>query len=210
MEYKMILWDWNGTLLNDVQASFCAVNDLLDFYGRKAITLETYKSYMQTPVSGFYAHIFDFSEIPYSEIIAKYIEGYHLHENLINITNEAPEILAKINLMKKRQVILSSGWQKDIERLAEKFEVKRFFSDILGSEDINAESKISRAQNFIGKSSVNPSECLVVGDTLHDKEVADAIGADCVLFSGGHESAQNLMRARVPVLTSFSEVERVI
>lgn len=51
---------------------------------------------------------------------------------------------------------------------------------MLGAEDYLAGSKLERAKQYISKNCIEPSSVLVVGDLLHDYEMAQSVGADCV------------------------------
>jgi phosphoglycolate phosphatase len=60
------------------------------------------------------------------------------------------------------------------------------------------------------KLKLSRGEALMVGDTLHDKEVADEIGAESVLLSTGHQSKERLLQSGVPVIDSLFELEEFI
>ena len=82
--YKVVIWDWNGTLADDVGASLLATNDILKNHGKAPIDMVQYYEYIDTPISRFYAHLFDLDEVPmsvigpeFSEYYPKYFEGLH-------------------------------------------------------------------------------------------------------------------------------------
>ena len=59
LKYKYIIWDWNGTLLNDIGASLASVNDMLAARGREPIDIVYYKECISVPIIGFYEKVFD-------------------------------------------------------------------------------------------------------------------------------------------------------
>ena len=67
-KYKLIIWDWNGTLYADRDISLMTVNYILDKRGMPPITLEQYYSYVDTPITRFYEHLFDMSKVSFDEI----------------------------------------------------------------------------------------------------------------------------------------------
>ena len=71
-----------------------------------------------------------------------------------------------------------------------------YFDRVLGADNYRAESKVERVARAIRAVCTDAKCVLVVGDTLHDKELADAIGADCALLSGGHQAAELLQAAK--------------
>jgi len=46
----------------------------------------------------------------------------------------------------------------------------------------------------------------LIGDTVHDYEVAREIGAKCLLIAGGHQSIEKLTACGVPVLNNIKEI----
>ena len=52
-----ILWDWNGTLLDDTDACVASLNLMLERRGVKPITLEFYRREFAFPVRSFYEKI---------------------------------------------------------------------------------------------------------------------------------------------------------
>ena len=54
MPLTTVIWDWNGTLADDVRVALQSVNDILARRGREPITLEQYYSYIDTPIRRFY------------------------------------------------------------------------------------------------------------------------------------------------------------
>jgi phosphoglycolate phosphatase len=54
---------------------------------------------------------------------------------------------------------------------------------------------------------INPGNILMVGDTLHDYEVAKAMGVNCVLVYSGHQSRERLVTTGVPVENQLDEIE---
>lgn len=80
MKYDYVLWDWNGTILNDLDATLFAVNDLLAVYGLTPLDHNTYYSYIDTPIYKFYEHIFDLNVVTMEMIKPLYGKFYADHE----------------------------------------------------------------------------------------------------------------------------------
>ena len=62
-------------------------------------------------------------------------------------------------------------------------------------------------KNWINELELNFSEILFVGDTIHDKDIADTIGADCVLIANGHVSKERLVKTGAPVFNELNEIK---
>ena len=46
----------------------------------------------------------------------------------------------------------------------------------------------------------------MIGDTTHDYETARALGADCVLYAGGHQCREKLEKCSCPVIDEIEEI----
>ena len=91
-----------------------------------------------------------------------------------------------------------------LRRQIEELGLSGTFDDILGLDNIHASSKVSLAVEW---KSENPKALpLIIGDTVHDAEVADAIGADCVLVARGLQSAETLGVCGCRVYNKLEEI----
>ena len=80
------------------------------------------------------------------------------------------------------------------------------FEAILGADNIYCESKVERACAWQRAANIRPEEILVIGDLVHDWEMAQAMGADCILVDCGHQARRDLEVCGCPVLHSLSEL----
>jgi len=104
--------------------------------------------------------------------------------------------------------VLSSSEQSQLERLLKHYEIDGYFDSVLGADNLLAGSKVERAEKFIEEHGVDASKAVVVGDLLHDCDVAKAIGSQCLLITSGHHDRARLESAGVRVedtLKSFVE-----
>ena len=70
-----------------------------------------------------------------------------------------------------------------------------------------ATSKIERAVAYLDKENAEKGAVLVIGDLIHDEEMANKIGADCILLSSGHEQRERLFSSDSRIVDSLKEVE---
>ena len=76
--------------------------------------------------------------------------------------------------------------------MLERFGIRDYFEGVCGSDNIYADGKIARGERMLDVYPIEPRETLMVGDTLHDAEVAEALGFNIRLYAGGHNSAERL------------------
>jgi len=107
--------------------------------------------------------------------------------------------------------VVLSATKRDmlLEQIAQ-FDIQHHFAAILGLGDIYAGSKEEIGRQYLLSSGIAPKDTFMIGDTLHDADVARAIGAKCVLVSRGHQSRQTLLTAGVPVVDTLQQAADLI
>lgn len=192
-----MIWDWNGTLLNDVEENIKIVNLLLAGRSLPPITKETYKKYFRMPIRDFYRDIgFDFSEEPFERVAKEYNALYAARFGDMPLTANIEEILRHVSDSGIRQYIVSASEQTSLERQVSEKGIQKYFSKIVGNDDYSVVSKIDKAIGLIAEIGKG-SNVLFVGDLYHDYEVARAIGADCILYRNGHQDSYEAGEYRV-------------
>lgn len=203
MKYKNILWDWNGTILNDTPVAFEATNILLEKYGYPTISLEYYKDNVDTPIVNFYSKIFDLSKENMDTLDSEWCVLYNQLSYKITLHNGVQDLLSKLCERNCHQAVLSAFKTEEITKFAKKFSVEYYFKAILGTQNIVMESKTMRGNKYMAENSLDPQETLYIGDTVHDCDTAQGLGVDCILFSCGQQSKRLLEQCGVPVYDNF-------
>ena len=205
MKYTHIIWDWNGTLLDDVGASLASVNDMLAARREPPMDINRYKECIGTPIIRFYEQVFDLKKENYSSILAEYNAGYMHHLASCSLTEGAKEAIADFAAAGIHQAIVSSSNNAQLCENARKYGVYDCFEAVLGAADFKADSKIERARAYLAQSG-EEKRVLVVGDLEHDAEMAAQIGADCVLLTSGHEHPERLERSGAVIFDKISQL----
>lgn len=210
MHYKHIFWDFNGTVIDDVQNALACVNDMLGRRGRAPITLAQYYDYVETPIVGFYYHILPPEEIDFSVISKEYHSDYANHIGDTSLAEGAEELLRELKNCGAHQYIITSNFIDETVELTKKFGIYELFDEILGAENTLAESKIERAKAFFESKGIERNEAVFIGDTLHDLETANALGIDCVLVAYGHQGRKLLERHNAYTVDGLAQVKEII
>ena len=210
MNYTHIFWDWNGTLLNDVDYCIVAVNRSLKKRNMEPLTKERYYKIFRFPIKDYYVTLgFDFEKDPYTLLADEYTAAYVEKLDEMPLQPHAKEVLAVFRSKNLPQYILSASEKNILERSLDIFNIKNYFSELLCTDNYLAEGKISYGKKFAETLPEN-SRLLLIGDTEHDLETANAIGADCVLFSAGHSSKEKLSSLGVPVIDDLHELYPIV
>ncbi len=205
-KYKYILWDWNGTLLDDIGASLRSVNDMLRKRGMPEIDEKRYRECIGVPIIRFYERVFDLSKEIYNDLLKEYNDGYLYYLESCSLSDGAAEALERFAKSGKKQVIISSSNNAILKPNVEKYGISGYFEDVLGSDDFMADSKIERAVKYLKNSGASSGETLVIGDLVHDFELAKAIGADCILLTSGHEKPERLNACGARIIDSLRKI----
>ena len=207
--YRHVFWDWNGTLHNDACLCVDILNRLLARRGYGVITLEDYQAEFDFPVVDYYQRIgFDFTSEDFEVVAAEYIMAYDTERYECPLQPGVREALELCREAGLTQSILSAYQQSRLEQIIDYFGLRRYFTSLHGLTDHYATSKVELGRATLAALGHEPDEVLMVGDTLHDYEVAEAIGIDCVLFSRGHHPHYRLEAPGVPVVATLEEAAR--
>jgi len=205
--YKHIIWDWNGTLLNDVEIVIDVMNSLLEKRKMPVIDRERYLQIFDFPVINYYTELgFDFSLEPFEIIANEYVELYRDAYGACSLQQDAEKILKLINDSNITQSILSASEQTYLDESVNFYKISDFFVKLLGLNNHYAISKVENGKRLLQDLSLSPNEVLLIGDTIHDYEVSKAIGCDCVLVACGHQHLDKLKIHDVPVYNSLNEL----
>ena len=211
MKIKEIVWDWNGTLINDASLCVDILNNILFLHDQPSISIEYYRNNFSFPVSDFYKRIYlPSSGKKFDDVSLSFISEYRLKWKECNLQPGVLQILKLIQQLGLRQSILSAGNQSDVEVFLDHFNLVSFFNQVFGTDNIKAEGKIELGKKFITDSNLRPDEILLVGDTIHDLQVANEIGCSVLLFSQGHNSNNQLFGYSVPIINDLMEVAQYL
>ncbi len=203
-----IIWDWNGTLLDDVDLCVDNINWLLEKYGLQRITKDRYREIFTFPVVEYYRRVgFDLNKLDFFKIGKEWMERYEGKKYEAGLAENAIEILNYFYETGIEQSILSAYSQNTLIEIVKEYNLDKYFKNIVGLDNIYAESKINLGKKLMKILNLNSDEVILIGDTVHDYEVSLALGCDCILVSSGHQSKKELDKCRVPVLNNLSELK---
>lgn len=199
---KLVIWDWNGTLLNDVDVCISTINTLLARHGYTPLSgKEEYRQKFQFPIKEYYQKLgIDFARTPFDALAAEYMKLYHSLSETCPLQPESLSTLSLLHQQGVRQVLLSASMQEHLLMQTGRYPLSPYFEQFLGIRDIYAKSKLELARSFVAACGCNADEVLFVGDSVHDFEVAAGCGCKSVLYCNGHQSCEALASTGAPVI----------
>lgn len=204
-----IIWDWNGTLLNDLHYCIDTINILLGKRNLPLLDHNRYREVFSFPVKEYYRQIgFDFNTEDFEGPAAEFTDLYRSKVKACPLHDEAKNVLHFFKQKRVRQFVLSAMEQEMLELTLRQKGIYNFFYGIAGLDDHYAVSKIDTGYQLLNEYQILPGNALMIGDTTHDFEVAKALGVRCVLISDGHQSEKRLRETGAPVLNSLGDLTK--
>jgi len=209
--YKHIIWDWNGTLLDDVSECLAVLNELLRRRELPLLTEEQYRARFDFPVIDFYIGMgFDFEKESFDDIAHEYHAGYVRKVPECRLQPDARQVLRAFDEAGLSQSLLSAYQRERLKEAVTHFNLDVHFTKLIGMNDYYAHSKVENGMRWVNELFYEPGEILFVGDTCHDYEVAQAMGTDCILVTFGHQNRDQLSPCGVPLLDSLAEIQQYV
>jgi phosphoglycolate phosphatase len=211
--YNHIIWDWNGTLFNDVELCASVMNMLLKQESLPNISIKKYKEIFTFPVIEYYriaGHTFERNTF---EVLGKqFMDEYELRKNKCELFPGVIELLALMKSRNIQQHLLSAYEQNSLNTILKYFNIENYFQNIVGLDNIYAEGKSHLAKKLANmiRSNGAAGNILLIGDTIHDFEVAKEINSDCILMSHGHQDEERLLKLGIPVVKDFQELNNLL
>ena len=210
MSDRYIIWDWNGTLLDDVDSAVSALNRMLAVRGLAPTTRDYYRAHFGFPVRPFYAELgVDLAHEDWGRICVDFHRFVDSEPKVLRTDAHAALQLAREAGM--RQAILSALREDLLHRDVAAAGIADFFEAIYGVDNLDGASKLSRGRDLVRDLPPSAAGALFfIGDTLHDVEVARELGAKCILVDGGHQTADRLTAAGVPVAPTLTAAIQLV
>ena len=204
---KNIFFDFNGTLINDVDLCLELLNNILINQGKEPCSLEKYKNVFKFPIRQYYIDAgVDFNIESYESLAIKFINDYQPRSLECGLYNGVYKTLELLNEKGINCFILSASERNNLIEQCKSYDIVKYFKEILGIDNIHAQSKVNIAIDYINETKLNKDETIFIGDTLHDYEVAEAMGVKCYLVSCGHQSKEILSKANVTILDDINGI----
>ncbi len=205
--FDFVLWDWNGTLLNDLEMNLEIVDALLSDHGLKGpVSKEFYLENFGFPVSKFYIKMgFDLSKEDFLLLADEYDREYLKRLPQTFLFEDAESALASLSESGVHQAVISATKHERLVPQVRDYNVEKYFDAVLGTENNLGNGKTAVAAQWLRNSGANPERTVFIGDTLHDLECAKKIGCTCFFIARGHNSKEKLLATGCEVFDDISQ-----
>ena len=167
MEYNYIIWDFNGTLLNDVGICVDCLNTLLKSHGMSEKTEEEYKKIFTFPIKEYYRRAgFDFDVTDYDTLAHEWTDYYRSRADL-ELFDGAEKTLKTLANRGLKQIIISASEKNTLFEQTKVLGIDGYFSEMLGLDNIHARSKEATAKDW--RKRHPKAKAIFIGDTTRQR-----------------------------------------
>ncbi|MFC7344065.1 HAD family hydrolase [Saccharopolyspora griseoalba] len=210
---RHIVWDWNGTLLDDNHAVVSAVNVVCTEYDREHVDIDEWRALYKRPLSQCYASLLrrELSEQDWARIDVLYHEAYRGLLDSCGMAEGVPHALDDWARAGGTQSLLSMWFHEELVDLVTARGLHERFARMDGlRSSIGGGSKAAHLREHLRTQQLDPAEVVLIGDVLDDAHAADEAGADCVLVTTGVMGRNKLEAAGFPVVDSIPEAMKLL
>lgn len=199
---ETVVFDWNGTLLNDLDFCLSITNVMLAEHALPALTRSRYRDIFSFPIEDYYRQLgFDFANTPFSELAAHWMKTYTADvAGRVDLFDQTEDLIAELKQSGYRLAILTAAIESDVHDLLKHHGIDEAFDEVFGLDHCEASSKVERGRQLYASMGLDADRTLLIGDTDHDFEVGRALGAPTLLLADGHQSYERLQRLGCAVL----------
>lgn len=201
---ETVIFDWNGTLIDDIWLGVKAMNVLLEKRNMPTITESYYREIFRFPVKEYYRDLGLDVENDWEQISLEFMDFFLLEAPKVKLHEDVAETLDHLKNSGKKLCILSAMQHEGLIKQAKHLEVDQHFDFIQGIDNHYAQGKAHLGVKTAKRTGTPPERILFVGDTVHDEEVAEVIGCKSALVSRGHNDLKRLKETKSPVYDDFS------
>jgi phosphoglycolate phosphatase len=208
-DLQRVIWDWNGTLLDDVSLVVDIMGELLREHGLPALDVARYLEIFEFPTQKYYQKLgFGPAHPSFETLATRFMEQYERRVLECSLHAGAGEALERFRERGIANVILTAGKQTSVERQLKHFGLRELVTEVVGSGDHFAGPKDALAFNWLRERQFVPQSMVYIGDTVHDFEVATSMRVRCVLVPHGHNSLRRLQACRCTVASCLGALWR--
>lgn len=175
------------------------------------LTVERYRDVFRFPVEAYCRDIgLDQATEPTTDLSAEFHTEYVAGLAECPLREGVLDALAALRDAGGRQFVLSAMEEDMLRSAIDHLGIGVFFEAVYGLAHRKGDSKLRRGGELLAGFAIRPDSATVIGDTDHDAEVAQALGASVALIAGGHQSTARLRLTGYPVYASFADLRAAL
>jgi phosphoglycolate phosphatase-like HAD superfamily hydrolase len=204
---RHIVWDWNGTLLDDLHVVIEAVNRSMGLLGMDPIDEDAYRDHFTRPVRSFYDSLLGrvITDLEWDQLNQGFHDHYYTLVPAARLAPDATEALRAAEESGWGQSLLSMSPQPYLEWVVAAVGIGDHFELIDGLSRPTGGTKAEHLEAHLVTLALDPSRTVVIGDTPDDASAARHVGSAVILYDGGSHHLPVLEELGVPIAHTLIE-----
>lgn len=208
---KSIIFDWNGTLINDTKLTFQTELNSFKKNGIKVKSINYYRGIFVHPISKYYDLVgLNPKDYDYEKLNNEFFEEYKKQWRNVHLFKNAKEVLIDLKCAGYDLYIISATEINLLKEQLEFFGIIDLFKDIIASDNTSAVGKTEYGKIFAKEHNLTKENCVLVGDTTHDYELSEALDIPIIFFSKGHNTKKRLKTLNLPIADNYKQLKKMI
>ncbi|MER9216196.1 HAD hydrolase-like protein [Mesorhizobium sp. M0663] len=198
-----LVFDWNGTLLNDADAFLQTTNAILSRFGRAAIDMHTLREQCEVPLSILYRNL-GMSESEVAEVenddSAFFHDMYEPLASKADLREGARRILETARQQAVSTIILSNHIVEPLRTQLRRLRIDDCVTEVLAFESratqYKSMSKGDRLGVYMQTNNLSAESTFIIGDMPIETDIARNLGLISISITGGFVSESRLQAAQ--------------
>jgi len=199
---KLVAFDWNGTLYDDVKIVVKADNFALKKLKQEPISISQFKNAFEIPIKKYWLNIGVSPKFlgKHIETLEKgFMEYYEKYENSATLKKGSVSCLKWLKLHKVNCIIYSNHITPHIQRQLKRLGITKFFRKVLARElgdiaHLHERGKGQKLYDYVKQKKYKPHEVVSIGDSAEEIETGKKHGFYTVGMLGGYNSTARLKK----------------
>jgi phosphoglycolate phosphatase-like HAD superfamily hydrolase len=204
-----LVWDWNGTLLDDLSLVVSSTNHTFKSVGGRRVDADEHRLRFRRPVAEFYAEVLDraVDAEEFEELDRIFHAAYRVG---LTTTSLAADAEAAIKAWPGSQSLLSMWFHDELVPAVQTYGLTGVFTRIDGRPtEVDGGLKAGHLARHLTELGIAGEEAVLIGDSLDDAEAAESVGGACVLYTGGFTDPARLRASSWPVADTLIDAVRL-
>jgi len=200
-----VVWDWNGTLVEDLPVVVESVNAALDAIGEASITEDDYRAFFTRPVEQFYERLLErpITAEEWDTLDRVFHNQYRDALDRVPLAIDAMEAIGAVGARGWSQSILSMWWEDELLDVVSRHGLIDQMALVQGNVNDPGGEKASHLLRHVSTLDLDVGSVVMIGDSIDDAVAAGVVGTACVLYDGGSHHLDDLEHVGVPVSGSL-------
>ncbi len=213
MKYQTLILDFDGTLADTKESILQTMKFVAQHFNIREVDEELIKSLIGLPLKTTFEKAFSMEQGLIEEATGIYRKHYNdIAIDTISLFEGVKDTLSHFHQKGIHLTIASSKGKEALIKILKKQHIYDLFSFVGGEQDARNKKPAPDIVNLImDRHGYQPSECLVVGDTVFDIEMGQRAYVDtCGVTYGNNTSAELNEQKPDYIIDSFKDLSEVL